>query len=291
MMNIRKIIILIILIVFSIQTWFAEESYKLTMKDKLLINNISTKINTLIDKKWNIITSKYVTTINKTIKKTEKNWRIYLILAWIKTNIVNHTNNKYIKENNLEQVKNETLTKWEYVSKTNFSEFKIDITKVRTSWLWYFNNVRKSMWRNPYSYDTMLNDTAEEWSDTSLTRWYISHKRDPNDSYYNYNKITSRFKDRWVVCKNINRITHSENIGRWYYSCSDGSDCTDKLIWGIKQVFDMYMAEKWKSSHAHYDSIVMTQFSKIWVWIAIKKSSGSNYEFYITTHYCTEIID
>lgn len=291
MMNIRKIIILIILIVFSIQPWFAEESYKLTMKDKLLINNITTKINFLIDKKGDVITSKYVTIINKTIKKTEKNWKTYLILLWIKTNIVNYKNNKYIKENNIEEVKNEEQTKWDYESKTNFSEFRIDMSKVRTSWLWYFNNIRKSMGRNPYSYGTKLNDTAEEWSDTSLAKWVMSHKRDTNDSYYNYNKITSRFKNRWVLCKNINRITHSENIWRWYYKCSDSNDCTDKLISWTKEVFDMYMAEKGKASRAHYDSIVMNEFSKIWVWIAIKKSGNSSYEFYITTHYCTELLN
>lgn len=288
----KKIIISIILILFSLNYSFAEETYTLTVKDKILINNTSVKINKIIDKKWDIIVSRVVNKINKAIKKLNKNSRKYQILNWIKTKIVEYQNTKYKKENKIEEPKAEEKkeeSKSNYQSKTNFSDLKIDMSRVRTAWLWYYNTVRKNIWKNEYSFDEKLNDTAQEWSDTSLSRWVMSHKRDSGDSYYNYNKITSRFKDRWVVCKNVNRITHSENIGRWYYSCSDSSDCTDKLIWGIKQVFDMYMAEKWKSNHVHYDSVVMTQFSKIWVWIAIKKSSGSNYEFYITTHYCTEI--
>lgn len=289
----KKIFVWLLIFIFSCSISFAKDTvYNLTMKDKLLITNISTKINKLTEKKWDIIVSRYVAKINLAIKKSKKDSRTYLILTWIKTKIVDYQNTKYKKENKIEEkkveVKKET-NKSTYESKNSFSDLKIDMSRVRTAWLWYYNEVRKNIWKSEYSFDEKLNDTAEEWSDTSLSRWVMSHKRDSGDSYYNYNKITSRFKDRWVVCKNVNRITHSENIGRWYYSCSDSNDCTDKLIWGIKQVFDMYMAEKWKSNHVHYDSVVMTQFSKIWVWIAIKKSGGSNYEFYITTHYCTEL--
>lgn len=285
----KKIFIIILLFIFSIQVSFAWESYKLTMKDKLLINELSSKINKLIDKKWDVVTSRYVSKLNKTIKKTEKNSKIYQILNWIKINIVNHTNEKYKQENNIEEKKEESKSNYE--SKTDFSIFKIDINKIRTSWLWYYNDVRKNMWKNTYSYENKLNDTAQEWSDTSLSKWVMSHKRDSWDSYYNYNKITSRFKDRDVVCKNINRITHTENIWRWYYSCSDSSDCTDRLIKWVKEVFNMYMAEKGKSNHVHYDSVIMKEFSKIWMWISIKKSWTNSYEFYITTHFCTEISD
>lgn len=288
----KKIIIFVILFVTLLNSSFAAEAYTLTVKDKILIYNTSVKITKLIDKKWDIIVTRYVAKINKALKKIEKNSRTYMILNWIKTKIVEYQNTKYKKENKIEEPKAEEKkeeSKSNYQSKTNFSDLKIDMTRVRTAWLWYYNDVRKNIWKSEYSFDEKLNDTAEEWSDTSLSRWVMSHKRDAGDSYYNYNKITSRFKDRWVVCKNVNRITHSENIWRGYYSCSDSNDCTDKLIWGIKQVFLMYMAEKWKSNHVHYDSVIMTQFTKIWVWIAIKKSSGSNYEFYITTHYCTEL--
>lgn len=287
----KKISVIIFLFIFFTQVSFASESYKLTMKDKLLVSNISDKINKLIDIKWDIITSKYVFTINKTIKKTEKNSKIYQILNWIKANIVNHTNEKYKQENNIEEIKKESETKSNYKSKTNFSDFRIDMNKVRTSWLWLYNEVRKVKWRTTYSYENKLNDTAEEWSDTSLAKWVMSHKRDSGDSYYNYNKINSWFADRQVTCKNINRVTHSENIWRWYYKCSDSNDCTDKLIWWIKQVFNMYMAEKGKANQVHYESIIKKEFSKIWVWIAIKKTSSNNFEFYITTHFCTELAD
>lgn len=283
----KKIFITIFLIVFSLQISFAEtEIYKLTVKDKILINNTSVKINRLIDKKWDIITSRYVIILNKALKKTVKDSRIYQILTKIKTNIISHNIEKYKQENKIEEpVKNE----WNYKTKMNFSDFKIDMTRVRTSWLWFYNEVRKAKWRTTYSYENQLNDTAEEWSDTSLARWVMSHKRDTNDSYYNYNKINSWFKDRWIVCKNINKATHSENIWRWYYKCSNSNDCTDKLIEWTKEVFDMYMAEKGKSNQVHYESVVKKEFSKIWMWISIKKSDNNFYEFYITTHFCTEL--
>ncbi|MFA5916877.1 MAG: CAP domain-containing protein [Candidatus Gracilibacteria bacterium] len=285
----KKTFIVVFVIIFSLQISFAEESYKLTMKDKLLVNDISNKINKFIDIKGDVVTTKYVFTINKTIKKTDKNSKIYQILNGIKANIVNYTNDKYKQENNITETTKEVETKGNYKSKTNFSDFKIDMTRVRTSWLGFYNEVRKSKLRTTYSYDSKLNDTAEEWVDTSLTRGVISHKRDTNDSYYNYNKINSWFKDRGIVCKNINSITNSENIGRGYYKCSDSNDCTNKLIGGIKQVFDMYMAEKGKSNQVHYESIVKKEFSKIGLGIAIKKLGTNSYEFYITTHFCTQL--
>lgn len=290
MNNIKKLFALILLFIFSFQYSFASENYKLTIKDKILITNISTKINLLTVKKWDIIVSKYVAAIDKTLKKTKKDSRINLILTSIKTKIITYSQEKYKKENKIEEVKKEDIkTESWYESKTNFTDFKIDMTRVRESWLWYFNSIRKDIGRNLYSFDTRLNDTAQEWSDTSLAKWIMSHKRDSWDSYYNYNKITSRFKDRLVVCKNVNRITNSENIGRWYYKCSDSNDCTDKLIAWTKEVFDFYMAEKGKSNQVHYESVIMKQFSKIWLWISIKKSGNNSYEFYITTHYCTEL--
>jgi len=290
MNNIKKLFALILLFIFSFQFTFASESYKLTIKDKILITNISTKINLLADKKWDIIVSKYVAAIDKALKKTKKDSKINIILTSIKTKIIAYSQEKYKKEIEIEDIKKEEIKNesW-YESKTNFTDFKIDINKVRESWLWYFNSVRKNKWRDLYSFDSKLNDSAQEWSDTSLSRWIMSHKRDENDSYYNYNKITSWFKDRWVVCKNINRTTNSENIWRWYYSCSDWNDCTDKLISWTKEVFDFYMDEKGKSNQVHYESVVKKEFNKIWVWIAIKKSWENNYEFYITTHYCTEL--
>jgi hypothetical protein len=46
----------------------------------------------------------------------------------------------------------------------------------------------------------------------SAVRGEITHKRNEGDVYYDYDKITSWFKDRGVVCKNIYGVTHTENI-------------------------------------------------------------------------------
>lgn len=283
----KKVIILLYLILTTITNTFATSEYTLTIKDKIFINDITQKINKLTDTKWDTYAIKYVFALDKSLKNYEIWSRSYKVFNTIKTNIVSHIQSKNKPES--ETIIIEEKSKVAYKSTMNFSEYKIDMEKVKLSWLWYFNEVRKNMWREVYSYDEILNNTAQEWSETSLDRWIMSHKRDTNDSYYNYSKINSWFADRWVVCKNINRVTHSENIWRWYYKCSSYTDCTDKLITWTKEVFDMYMAEKNKSYKAHYESIIRREFRKIWLWIAIHNSNDWFYEFYITTHYCTEV--
>jgi hypothetical protein len=68
------------------------------------------------------------------LKKTKKDSRIYQILTSIKEKIIIYSQEKYKKENKIEEIKKE-IVKENYKSKTNFSDFKIDIYKVRESWL------------------------------------------------------------------------------------------------------------------------------------------------------------
>lgn len=281
----KKIIPIIILILFSIQNSFATEWYNLVLSDRILINNITNNINKITDTKWDTHTMKYIFALNSSLKNLNENSRSYIILATIKTNIVAH-----IQEKNKLEITKEVEKKIEpYKSNINFSDYKIDMEKVRKSWLSYYNDVRKSTWRELYSYADILNNTAQEWSETSMSKWVMSHKRNTWDSYYDYAKITNWFADRWVVCKNVNRATSTENIWRWFYKCSSDTDCTDKLISWTKEVFDMYYAEKNKSYKAHYESIIRKEFRKIWLWVSIHKISNWFYEFYITTHFCTEL--
>lgn len=284
----KKIFILLLLIILQLNLSFASESYTLTIKDKIFVNETVSKINKITDTKWDTYAMKYIFALDKSLKNYAVWSRSYIVFNTIKTNIVSHIQEKNKPKENTKIEEKKIVS---YQSKMNFEEYKIDIEKVRTSWLWYYNDVRKNMWRELYNYYESLNSTAQDWSETSLDRWVMSHKRDINDSYYNYNKINSWFAERWVVCKNINRVTHSENIWRWYYKCSSDTDCTDKLIVWTKEVFDIYMAEKNKSYKAHYESIIRKEFRKIWLWIAIHKTDNDFYEFYITTHYCTEVIN
>jgi len=268
---------------------YADETYSLKMKDNLIVSQVSTKINKLIDEKWNSVTIKYVVALDKTLKKLDEKTRAYQIINEIKKKIVSHTNEINIKEQKNEEdtLKNEVFD-LKYTPTTDFKEFKIDIGEVRNYRLTLNNTERNSLWRENYKYSEKLIDSAQEWSDFSLSKWELTHKRNSSDSYYDYWKINSRFADREIVCKNVNWITHTESIWRWYYKCSD-DNCTEKLKNSLNDVFSMYLKEKNQSSRPHYDWIVRSEFQNIWVWIAIKQKSDNNFEFYITTHMCTEL--
>lgn len=61
----------------------------------------------------------------------------------------------------------------------------------------------------------------------------------------------------------------------------------------MKKIFDIYMSEKWLKypMDAHYRAIVHPNISQIWVWIKLQETSDKNfYEYYITSHYCSELI-
>nr|MDD3720526.1 CAP domain-containing protein [Candidatus Gracilibacteria bacterium] len=281
----KNLIILIILVIFSFHNSFALDKYNLTINDQLLINDITNKINNITDTKGDTYTMKYIFALDSYTRKLKENTKSYAILSTIKTNVVAHIQEK----NKVETDKVEPKKIIQYKSTMNFDDYKVSIEKVQKSWIGYYNDIRKSIGRELYTYDQKLNNTAQEWAETSMNRGFISHKRDPNDSYYDYNKVTSWFADRGVVCKNVNKATSTENIGKGYYKCSSNTDCTDKLIAGVKEVFDMYLSEKNQPEKAHYESIVRKEFRKIGLGISINEVKTNSYEFYITTHFCTEI--
>jgi hypothetical protein len=160
----------------------------------------------------------------------------------------------------------------------------VDMSRVRLTWLTWYNEVRSDLNLNPYSYHPKLDITALEWSELSKRQWFITHRRNPSDSYYDYWKINSWFEEHWIKAKNVNRVTHTENIGYGYYSCSK-SDCTDELIKSIKNTFLFFMSEKGKSYDAHYKSIIKKEFKYMWLGIAIDPSAK---RYYLTVHYITD---
>jgi hypothetical protein len=50
------------------------------------------------------------------------------------------------------------------------------------------------------------------------------------------------------------------------------------------------MSEKNKTYKPHYNSIVNDYFTEIWVWIDVSEISTWYYRYYLTIHYCTEIL-
>jgi uncharacterized protein YkwD len=168
---------------------------------------------------------------------------------------------------------------------------KIDMEKVRETWLSWYNGVREEMELPPYKYNSLLDKTALEWSQIALKRDRIVHKRDLSDDlFYNYKEIKKWFLDRGLDFTNIKGYTFTENIGYGYYVCGD-YDCTEKLIKSIRSTFNFFMAEKnlkerWQ--RAHYESIVNKYFREIGLGIIIDED---NKGYYLTVHYATEVIE
>jgi len=278
----KKIIILFVLFTCLFFSIFQVDAYKISTNDKKIINYVILKINSTIKKGGERYRSIFIKKIDKLVLDSNKSDRIKTILSEIKNRL-----KIVVKKENIKEVKN----KQNNILNTNNSFYlkNIDVTKVKNTWLWLYNNVRANLNLKPYYYKTELQSTALDWSETSKNRWDMSHKRNIWDSYYDYNKITSWFKDRWVVCKNINRTTNTENIWWGYYSCNDW-ECTDELIESTKDVFNMFLSEKGKSYNAHYRSIVQPYFRQIGLWIKLDEYKKWQFKYYLTVHFCTEVL-
>ncbi len=263
----KKIFILLIIFLFTIYDSYAIENY-INWKERILINKMSSKIKKNIDDKGPEYKKNIENKITELQKNNEYNDRNLNILENIKKNI-------NIKESDIEYI--------EYYKKYN-----IDFQVIKDKWLQWHNYERDKLWKSLYTYDDKLIKTAYEWSHIQKDKWYSTHKRNIGDSYYNYPKIEKWFNDRWVKCEIIWWMTITESIWRQSYKCSE-NDCTDKLIWWLQKVFNMYMKEKWLKypNNAHYRSIINNDLSKIWFGISIKQNKN-HYDFYLTTHYCTK---
>lgn len=159
----------------------------------------------------------------------------------------------------------------------------IDIKRVRTQWLDWYNAERNKLGKHAYVYNPQLNRSAVAWAEEMKKKGVMDHKRTGQTAYYDYNIITKWFADLGLVFKNVNRVTHTENIGWGYYTCSD-SDCTDKVINSIRSTFDFYLAEKNKEYKAHYQSVMNDYFQEIGLGLAF---DGKKY--YLAVHYGTTI--
>lgn len=167
----------------------------------------------------------------------------------------------------------------------NFLE-NVDMEMVRITWLAWYNNVRRQEGLHDYKYNNQLNRSAYIWSEFSRDRGEMSHKRIGQTEYYDYNMITQWFADLGLQFENVNRVTHSENIGWGVLSCNK-ADCTDELISSIQSTFDFYMAEKNKDYRPHYNSVMNGYFNEIGLGIALDKESN---KYYLTVHYGTKLI-
>jgi len=169
----------------------------------------------------------------------------------------------------------------------NLDDFKIDKQKAAQYWLDLNNDERESRGLYDYVFDSRLNNSAQNWSEYQKSISTATHRRNSNDAYYDYQKITNWLADEWVVCKNIDKFTHTENVGWGGYTCSD-DDCTDELQTAMTRTFDFYMSEE-PENGPHFRSVVNDYFTQIGVGISVKQVKQNYYEFYSTIHYCTQV--
>lgn len=160
-------------------------------------------------------------------------------------------------------------------STTSYQIPNIDQKRVEETRLQRVNAERESVGSNPYTLSSDLRATSVEraWILAKENRTSGTHRRSPQDSFYDYKKIMSRFSDRGVT-----ESTITESVARNTYSCKE-TDCTDILLQRLKKWFDFFMSEKWKEYDPHYKSIASNSYKKIWLWVAV-----SNGRYFLVMH-------
>ena len=268
----RNFWILLVIFIINFPVMYA---YELTNNDTKIIEIITEKT----DDKTEIFQNNFVDTLELLIKNNDYNNRINTILNEIVKNIQDN-----LSENNTsDTIINNTL------STDSQDQVSINLEQVKNDWLSWNNQVRDDLLLTKYWYNTQLEASATIWSNQANEKWEISHRRNETDSFYDYENINNWFDNNEIVCENIDSITHTENIWWWGYTCTDW-ECSDELTIAIKRAFDAYMNEKWTDNDAHYRSLTQQHFKNIWLWISIDDQWNNYYEYYLTIHYCTELI-
>lgn len=158
---------------------------------------------------------------------------------------------------------------------------KVDLARVRDTWLSLHNTERATKKLTPFTYNPSLEQTATTRANHLAQLGKATHQRKSTDGYYSYASIKQRFIDQGITFLNKEKngqALFTENLWRWYYTCKK-TDCTDDLIKAIKTTRSFFMSEKGKSYRPHYNAIA-GNFSHIGLWIGF-----SNGKYYLVTHY------
>jgi uncharacterized protein YkwD len=73
----------------------------------------------------------------------------------------------------------------------NLDEYKVDKQKAAQYWMDLNNDERESRGLYDYTFDSRLNTSAQNWSEYQKSISTATHTRNPNDAYYEYQKITN----------------------------------------------------------------------------------------------------
>lgn len=232
--------------------------------------------------------NKEATKIFEQINNSSENKQIYLDDISEKIGFYEEDTKEYEYYSELKNVVDQIEIQKEEKYLTDNWYFEADYSEINNYWLDLLNKERENLWLDKYILNDKLNISSLNWAKESKNKWYIDHKRNKKDSYYNYKKIESWMKNNGVVCNKKSGKTFTESIWYWYFSCSD-SDCTEDLKKWINQTFKFFMSEKWKKYNLHYRAIVSKYFSQIWLWIEVEKTWKNSYKYYLVNHYCTEV--
>ena len=263
----RKILILSISIIVSFANSSAAE---LTESEKKSAYKIAKSIEKIVNNKTPRYKNAWHVKLANVLKKIDKNWKKYALLGEVLKLHLQMDFSPYIHK--------------------HYTKYKINKNIIDRYWLNLHNNVRKQRWLPNYSYNQRLNNTAIEWSYNNYDKSSMDHKRNTYDDWYDYYKIEDWFQERWVNCKVKWRTTTSESIWKFWFHCTDW-ECSEELKTSLKEIFNIYMSEETLTypSNAHYKAIVSPDISKIWLGITLYKADLPDYyEYYMTTHYCTE---
>lgn len=156
----------------------------------------------------------------------------------------------------------------------------VDMARVRSTWISWYNTGRATKWLGAYSYDSRLDNTAHDWNTVfAASRGTNFHERNSWDGYYNYAIINKWFQDRWVNPPVVSGVNHSENVSYGYYVCSK-ADCTDDFINSIRSSYIFFI-----NSAVHSRSVYQPNFTKIGFDVIVVPSER---RYYITVHYMTK---
>ena len=264
----KKFFIIIFISIISLNFAFW---YNPVSSDKLIVNKIVSKLSSNLSQKSQADKKKIKTLLYSIINQNKSNQRIVYLME------------ETLKKLSLFEFKNEYSKHY----KDNY----INYDYVKNTWISRHDEQRKllNLWN--LENKSILDNTAYEWSKEQSFRQKMSHERNIWDWFYNYPIIENWFQDRLVKCKVADHATSSESIAHYWYYCYT-RNCNDQMLESLKEIFDIYMNEKWLSypANAHYKSIVFPAFTQVWFWLYIKKEDNSNYyDYYISTHYCTEL--
>lgn len=263
----KKLLITCIVIFTS---FWQVRAVELTESEKKTAIKIAKSIEKIVNDKTPRYKNAWHVKLANVLKKIDKNWKKYALLSEILKNHLQMDFSPYITN--------------------HYNKYNVNKNIIERYWLNLHNNARKQRWLSNYSYDQRLNNTAIEWSYNNYDKKSMDHKRNSLDSWYDYHKIEDWFQDRWVDCKVKWRTTTSESIWKFWFHCTDW-ECSEELKTSLKEIFNIYMSEETLSypSNAHYKAIVSPNISKMWLGITLYKADLPNYyEYYLTTHYCTE---